>query len=48
MAIREQGVHGVSAVQLGVLEPAGATSIGPMVAGKSRTRRRVRRRYRPR
>jgi uncharacterized membrane protein YcaP (DUF421 family) len=48
MAIREHGVSGVSDVQLGVLEPDGSISIVPKDAGTSRTRHRVRRRYRPR
>ena len=41
-AIREHGVEGVSAVQLGVLEPDGSISIVPNDARMTRTRRRVR------
>ena len=48
MAIREHGVDGVSDVELGVLEPDGSISIVPKDSGTARTRRRVRRRYRPR
>ena len=46
MAIREHGLEDVSSVALGVLEPDGSVSI----VGKdavTRTRRRLRRRYRP-
>jgi uncharacterized membrane protein YcaP (DUF421 family) len=46
-AIREHGLDSVSDVQLGVLEPDGSISIVPTDAKMSRTKHRVRRRYKP-
>jgi uncharacterized membrane protein YcaP (DUF421 family) len=48
MAIREHGIDGVTDVAVGVLEPDGSISIVPKDAGTTRTRHRVRRRYRTR
>ncbi len=46
MAIREHGIDKVSDVKLGVLEPDGSISIVPTDAETTRTRHRIRRRFR--
>ena len=49
MAIREHGLKDVGEVDLGVLEPDGSISIiAKETTGKSRTKRRLRRRFRVR
>ncbi len=46
-AIREHGLSSVSEVDLGVLEPDGSISIVPKDSKLSRTKHRVRRRFKP-
>ncbi len=48
MAIREHGIEDVSQVKLGVLEPDGSISVVPKDSETTRTRHRVRRRFRVR